>query len=297
MRCVAKKLRKELTSVMNRRMNHTEHTIIHDSTEAFLHPTPYSIIPNPCEHSSASIGGWIMSHICRTHVTNLKKSCHTCEGVMSHIWKSHITYMKESCHACGKFTSRVSTSCITYMSGSCTSEWVMSRRVTHLNGPCHIYDWVTSHIWLSYFTRMIESCHTCEGIISHIWMGHATHLNESRHSCEWVMSHTCMGLRHTYKRVTLHEWMSHGTHMHRPCHTYEWVTMSHVWTSHVPQEFRKELKSIIDQLSDGIYRSLVNAESAECWVGAHFQSFWCNFPRHFDACLVKYVCRWSTLKV
>jgi len=34
----------------------------------------------------------------RSHVTRMKESCRTYEGVMSHIWSSLVTHMKESCH-------------------------------------------------------------------------------------------------------------------------------------------------------------------------------------------------------
>jgi len=103
------------------------------------------------------------------------------------------------------------------------------RHVTHLNGSCHWYDWVTSHMnytnaWV--MSHMNESCH--------IWMSRVTY--------EWIMSH-----RMSHVTYESHLWMSHVTyacvmsHPSWPCHiswkslvTYEWHTwMSHLIHAHV----------------------------------------------------------------
>ena len=132
----------------------------------------------------------------QVHVTLVKKSCHTYEGVESRTWPRHDTHMNEACH---------------------TYEWVMSFiGMPHIR-ISHVTRWVMSRIWMIYVTHMNESCHTYECVMSHIWMRHVTHMNDSCHTHEWVMSHV---------------WMSHVTHMNESCHTYEWV-MSHIWMSHV----------------------------------------------------------------
>ena len=66
-----------------------------------------------------------------------------------------------------------------------------------VNGSCHTYEWVMSHIWIRHVTPKDEVCHTYEWVMSHIRMSHVTHMNESCHTCEWVMSHI---------------WTSHVTH-------------------------------------------------------------------------------------
>jgi len=162
---------------------------------------------------------WVMPHtrIWKSHVTDSlpsNDSFHK-EWVMSHVWigtpwgvvstrytynvglvtrMSHVIYVNESCHTC---------------------EWVLreesSRRDTHLQCVTksrHIWEWVTSYMWMSHVTyvnaschvcecmRMshviyvTESCHVCECVMSHIWMSHVTLMNESCYICRWVMSHT-----------------------------------------------------------------------------------------------------------
>jgi len=58
--------------------------------------------------------------------------------------------------------------------------------LSHMNGSCHTYEWVMSHIWMSHVTHMYESRHTYVWVTSHIWMSHVTHMNESCHTDDWV---------------------------------------------------------------------------------------------------------------
>jgi len=48
---------------------------------------------------------------------------------------------------------------------------------------CHTYA-----LKMSCSTHMNGSCHTYEWVMSHIWMGHVTHVNGSRHTHGWVLS-------------------------------------------------------------------------------------------------------------
>ena len=85
------------------------------------------------------------------------------------------------------------------------------QRVSHdtrANEPCHTYEWVIAHVWMSHGTHMIESWHTYDWVMAHIWLSHGTHMIESCHA---------------YQRVIDDVWMGHVTHMM----TYEWV-MSHI---------------------------------------------------------------------
>jgi len=77
---------------------------------------------------------------------------------------------------------------------------------THMDGSCHTYESVRSHIWMSHVTHMDGSYHKYECVMSHIWIRHVTHMNASCHTYECVMSHV---------------WMRHNTHMNKSCHTYE----------------------------------------------------------------------------
>ena len=82
--------------------------------------------------------------------------------VMSHVW------MNERCHT---------YECISVHVGGCA---------------CHTYQWVVSHVWMSYVAHMNESCHTYEWVMSNVWMSYVTHMNESCHLYESVMSHVWM---------------------------------------------------------------------------------------------------------
>ena len=85
------------------------------------------------------------------------------------------------------------------------------RHVTCMNESCHMYEWVTSRIWISQVTHLNEwarniSRHTYEWVMSHVWMSHVTCMNESchTHSFEWVSE----------KYITSHVWMSRITANH-----------------------------------------------------------------------------------
>ena len=120
-----------------------------------------------------------------------------------------------------------------------------------MNEPCHINQWIVTHVWKLHVTYVNKSCNTqqrleglhhehvvtnvvtndkasvsgrstCTNLISNINL--IRNINESCHTYEWVMSHI---------------WMSHVTHMNESCHTYEWV-MSHIWMSHVSYQSHQE---------------------------------------------------------
>jgi len=82
-----------------------------------------------------------------------------------------------------------------------------------MNELCRTYEWVMSHIWMSYVAHRNESCRTYECVMSHIGMSHVAHMNASCLTYEWVMSHI---------------WMSYVAHMNEPCRTY----ISHISVSH-----------------------------------------------------------------
>jgi len=95
------------------------------------------------------------SSLCaETHVqwaTYMNEQCHTYERVMSYVWKSHVV----SAHIW------TVAHCVSAHMCLCTH---MSCRSLSL-----IVQWATAHIWTSNVTHMNGSCHTYERVMSHIW--------------------------------------------------------------------------------------------------------------------------------
>jgi len=119
-----------------------------------------------------------------------------------------------------------------------------------MNEPCHIYQWIVTHVWKLHVTYVNKSCNTqqrleglhhehvvtnvvtndkasvsgrstCTNLISNINL--IRNINESCHTYEWVMSHI---------------WMSHVTHMDESClisiSSGISMFMPHVWVmSHI----------------------------------------------------------------
>jgi len=136
---------------------------------------------------------------------------------------------------------------------------------THTNDFCHIYNWVTSHVWMSTCscckrtrgshcmsrgTRMTEFCHTSGWaltvvakewgaltvcVVAHIWLSFVTHVNEHLQLLpkNEVLSlyeswHTYDESHHTYEWVMPHVWMSTCS-----CYKKEWGALTHIGMSHV----------------------------------------------------------------
>jgi len=150
---------------------------------------------------------------------------------------------------------------------------IWMRHVTHMNEPCHPYEWVMSHTWVRahiWIDRVTHICHTWMSHVSFMcgkyeWQDSLPHnylrgRNDSSISVTWLID-VC-DMTHAYLRlvwcdwVTSHIWMRHVTHMNGSCHTYEWVrahictnratrmnvschtyewVMSHIWMSHDAQ--------------------------------------------------------------
>jgi len=128
--------------------------------------------------------------------------------------------------------------------------------------PMPLYEWVTSHMWLSHMAHSyvgmcwrlsicviidfvcrarIDMClmPLYEYVTSHIWLSHDACIYEGVTSwhdsfkcendsfkCDMTQSYMSNSCR-TYVWV-----MSHITRMHEVCRTYKWVMM-HIWISHV----------------------------------------------------------------
>jgi len=103
---------------------------------------------------------WVVSHsriVCGTHMNG---SCHK---YIRSSWQGHVTPMHESWH---------------------NYAWMI--RVTLTNWWPHTHEWVTTQVWVSHITHMIQSRHTHEWVMSHVWMGHVTSISAVR---GWVMSY------------------------------------------------------------------------------------------------------------
>jgi len=135
----------------------------------------------------------------------MKESCHTCEWVMSHMWKCHVTRMKES----GRTFEGVTPHTWHTYDGVMSQLW--SKCGTRMKEACCTYEEGGLHVWRSYVACMKDSCHTREWFMSHTWhrwRSHVARMNESRH---------------TYGRVMLHVWKRYVAHMQGPCHKCEGV--------------------------------------------------------------------------
>ena len=158
---------------------------------------------------------WVMSHIC---------VCVRCVWVHSPMWPDTLHSIRYRC-------------------------WIMSliwmSRVTHMNEPCHRYEWVMSHIWMRHVTlhsiryrcwipQVNKSSRTYEWVMSHIWMRHVAHMNESCRTYEWVMSPMWLCAWHVCECISLysftfhidvesHRLTSRVAHVDESCRTYACV--------------------------------------------------------------------------
>ena len=179
--------------------------------------------------------------------------------------------------------------------------WVMSRiwisHVAHVDGFCHIYECMGSHVAIVWLLRCLSdshvphttwlwhgrhehdwqdiwgcvescrtfeaACHAYERVIAHMWMSPVTRMNESCHTYEWVISHI--------RRSHVTHRMSHVTHMNESWHIYEWV-MSHIWMSHVTQmnESRHSHERVMSQIrmrmSHILNATYVNESNLSCHI-------------------------------
>ena len=153
--------------------------------------------------------------LCSTTVAHMNVSYHMykrCRVSSKSSTMSHVYIMRCDCGTHEGVTSHEYFDAMSRVNGSCyVYEWVMS----HLWMSYVTYEWVIAYVWMSHGTHMNESWHTYEWVMAHIWMSHVTHMNESWHTCEWIVYHV---------------WMSHVTRVNESCHTIEWV-MSHIWMS------------------------------------------------------------------
>jgi len=164
----------------------------------------------------------------------------------------HVIWMNESCHI---------HECVSWMNESQIScpvpvAYTSIGRVTHVNGSCHAYEWVTNescsarsahinescHTYISHIEAvesrtksrmsrhviwMNESCHTYiphkKAVESHMSACHVTHMNRSRTSRPVPVAHTSMS-HACVSHIYLTREISGVTHVKMSCHTYEWVT-------------------------------------------------------------------------
>jgi len=91
---------------------------------------------------------------------------------------------------------------------------------------CLMYEWVTSHIWLSHVPCMNESCSICGQVMSHMcgkWK-RRTHLPQRR--IRYYCDKLC--IFPIYEWVMSHIWIGYASYMNGSCRKYERV-MSVLW--------------------------------------------------------------------
>jgi len=150
-----------------------------------------------CMKTPSCIRRFFASHVWMRHVHYARAA---------DLWKSHVTTMSESQHM---------YQYVTYI------ECALQARERVIS---HVYEWVTSHVWLR---RVIYTN------MSYIWICHIRHAplsvrcslaRELRHAHERVMSHVCtnhvshMNIRHTFKFRAAYLRESH-THTATHCNT------------------------------------------------------------------------------
>jgi len=145
--------------------------------------------------ASCHMCGWVMSHICMSHVAHTNESCRTYDRVMSHIWaggpQSHVFHMRirqvtrtnKSGHTY-EWVTRVHTSWNTYkrVMEHLSKSHLWKSHVTHMSrrtSDQHDYAAlrVMSHVWMIHVTRTNESCHISEYVVAYIWKSHVTHMS------------------------------------------------------------------------------------------------------------------------
>jgi len=169
---------------------------------------------------------------------------------------SHVPHMNESHYSGGIGFSKIfpaavatairHTICMYRCIHECITSHIWNSHVTYMNEPCHMYEWVMSHVWMNRIFKdipvavatairhaicMYQCIH--KYIISHAWMSHVTYMSEPYHMYEWVMSH--MWMNRIFKDISVlgaygnvcinasrhacHMWTSHVTHMNESRHT------------------------------------------------------------------------------
>ena len=178
-------------------------------------------------HVPTCMSHWHMNQWCRHHqMVRMSHVTHMDKSwVMWHIWIRPVLCMNGPCHTYELLMSHIHGLCHTYM-GYVTHSWVMS----HIHGLCHTYGCVMSCAWMSHVSHIGESCHIDESVTWHTLKSHVVHTYGwfTSHTCVWH-THVCDINRDTY--VMSHTWMSqsHVTRMDVSRHTYGCVTHMKEW--------------------------------------------------------------------
>jgi len=103
------------------------------------------------------------------HMTRVWHDSFTCVTPSS-IWVTRLILECELTHSCVWHDSFICVTCLIYMGDTSPLGVSMSHTWTRTptwDMPCHVYEWVMSHIWMSHVTHMNESCHTHEPALQH----------------------------------------------------------------------------------------------------------------------------------
>jgi len=124
----------------------------------------------------------ILSRVWMSRVTHMKESCHVYEWVVSHIWMISVMHTNESCHT---RMSRVTHEwVVSHTNESCHTRTWITLHVSDSNESCHAYavqkqrGSTGSQMNARHDVKYMNgSCHAYECVVSHISMSLVTHTN------------------------------------------------------------------------------------------------------------------------
>jgi len=117
------------------------------------------------------------------HLTHVHESCHTSEHDSWMIWQSKTETTHANgcwvCDTCAWVMARIATSNVKHVQTKVdwfdkTKTGPNTQYVTHVDVPCHTWQWVMSHIWIWKLTK--AGSNTCQRLLSkrawHYWRVH-----------------------------------------------------------------------------------------------------------------------------
>jgi len=174
---------------------------------------------------------WVMSHVCRSHVTlrGVLYDTRTCtiqrRSHDLHIRKSHVTHMNESCRTYERVMSLHVACCTTHT------------RITHGKVTTHSCERVMSQIWMVHVTRMKESCQSMWRAARHIhvsaWWKESrlTHMDQT---VDFIDKYMCPSIYVSMTVSATHCNTLQHTATH--CHTLQHNATMQIWMTKIGPE-------------------------------------------------------------
>ena len=115
---------------------------------------------------------------------------------------------------------------------------VVEKWHSYMNGSCHTFAKVMSHIWMcrvTYGNVGVHLLYCWEGSFVSVWhmykwvmlrtlISHVTHMDVSCYICEWEGTPLVL-LGKVFCECMSHVWMGHVTRVNKSCHAYECVML------------------------------------------------------------------------